>query len=53
MNYLDIAQKISNLLYKIFGSKGFVIDYQVKINEKRYKKNIIDKKELNDNGFIQ
>lgn len=57
MNYLDILQKINNTLYNIFGDKKFVIDFQVYINQKRFKLNEIDATEIiiedDDGKFVQ
>ena len=36
MDYLDLLQKISNLLFKILGDNSIVIDLQVFINGKRH-----------------
>ncbi len=57
MNYLDILQKINNILYNIFGDKKFVINFQVYINQKRFKLNKTDATEIiiedDDGKFVQ
>lgn len=55
--YINILQKINNLLYKIFKDTGFVIDLQVYINKKRFEKNEPDPNSIiyydDDKPFIQ
>ena len=46
MEYLDLLQKMNDILYTIFGDKGFVIDIQVFINGKRFENDKVDKKEV-------
>ena len=57
MNYLDILQDINNILYSIFGDKKFVINFQVYINQKRFKLNKTDATEIiiedDDGKFVQ
>lgn len=57
MNSLDILQDISDILYNIFGDKKFVINFQVYINQKRFKLNKIDATEIiaedDDGKFVQ
>ena len=48
MDYLDGLQKISNMLFKLFGEKGFVIDIQIFINGKRHELDLPDKEYLID-----
>lgn len=43
---IELLQAINNILYKIFGAKDFVIDFQVKINTMRYEQNKPDKNEI-------
>lgn len=57
MNSLDILQDINDILYNIFGDKKFVINFQVYINQKRFKLNKIDATEIitedDDGKFVQ
>ena len=52
MDYLDFLQKISNMLFNVFGEKGFVIDIQVFINGKRHELDLPDSNELIDD-YVQ
>ena len=57
MNSLDILQDINDILYNIFGDKKFIINFQVYINQKRFKLNKIDATEIiaedDDGKFVQ
>ena len=46
MDYLDLLQKLSNLLFKILGDNSIVISLQVFINGKRHELDLHDKNEL-------
>ena len=52
-----INQKIANKLYEYLGDHSLVIDYQAKVNTRKYKDNIINKDEVvftDENGnYIQ
>lgn len=48
MSYLDVLQKIVNVLYKLLGDNGLVIDIQIFINSKRHELNLPDSNELID-----
>lgn len=48
MDYLDILQRINNLLFKILDDKSIVINFQVWINSQRHELDLPDKKELID-----
>ena len=41
-----INQKIADKLYEHFGNHQLVIDYQVKVNERKNKDNIINKEDI-------
>lgn len=45
-NYINVLQKINNLLYSVFGDKDFVINFQVFINTKRHKNDETDISEI-------
>ena len=52
-----LNQRIANELYKIFGDRQTIIDYQSRVNEHKHKNNIIDKDKViltDENGnYIQ
>ena len=41
--YLDLLQKINNVLYKILGASSIVINMQIYINKKRHANDEVDK----------
>ena len=41
-----INQKIADKLYKLLGNHRLVIDYQIKVNERNHKENIINKEDI-------
>lgn len=41
-----INQKIADKLYEHFGNHRLVIDYQIKVNERNHKENIINKEDI-------
>ena len=53
MDYLDILQKINDLLYVILKDNRITIDLQVYINEKRFISNKVDATNLIDGEFVQ
>lgn len=53
MNYLDILQKINDLLFAFLGDNRITIDFQVYINEKRFINDKVDVKNLIDGEFVQ
>ena len=47
MNYLDLLQKINNILYGVMGDKcPMAIKIQVYINGKRFEKDLVDETEI-------
>ncbi len=46
IDYLDLFQKINNLIFKILGENSISIDLQVYINGKRHELDLPDEKEL-------
>ena len=44
--YLDLLQKINDILYKTFGASDMVINFQTYINKKRYEQNKLDENEI-------
>ena len=44
--YLDLLQKINNVLYKILGTSSIVINMQIYINKKRHASDKVDKNEI-------
>lgn len=44
--YLDLLQKINNVLYKILGASSIVINIQIYINKKRHANDEVDKNEI-------
>lgn len=44
--YLDLLQKINNVLYKILGASNIVINMQIYINKKRHENDKVDKNEI-------
>ena len=53
MDYLDILQKINDLLFAFLGDNRITIDFQVYINEKRFINDKVDVKNLIDGEFVQ
>ena len=41
-----INQKIADKLYELLGNHRLVIDYQIKVNERNHKENIINKEDI-------
>lgn len=46
IDYLDLFQKINNLIFKILGENSISIDLQVYINGKRHELDLPDENEL-------
>lgn len=46
LNYLELLQKINNLIFKILGDNSITLDLQVYINGKRHELDLPDKNEL-------
>ena len=46
MDYLDLLQKINDLLYRLLGDSNFVIRIQVYINRERHELDLHDENEL-------
>lgn len=44
--YLDLLQKINNVLYKILGASSTAINMQIYINKKRHANDEVDKNEI-------
>lgn len=44
--YLNLIQKINDILYKILGASNIVIEMQIFINKKRCDKDKVDKNEI-------
>ena len=57
MDYLDLLQKINDILYKICGLTDKTLELQVYINTKRNEMDIPDKREIiekdNSGEFVQ
>ena len=47
-DYLDLLQKISNLIFKMLGDNTIAIDLQVYINTQRHELDLPDENELID-----
>lgn len=48
MDYLDLLQKINNLIFKIMRDNSITINLQVFINERRHELDLPDENELID-----
>ena len=54
MSFLDLLQKVNNLLYDYIGLNTVTLELQVFINSRRSKKDIVDENEIvftDDEGF--
>ena len=58
MSYLNFLQKINNFLFSIFGLNDITLEFQVWINTKRCKNDVLDPSEViyvdeNNKEFVQ
>ena len=44
--FLNIVQKINNILYKYFGMRDIILNIQLYINKQRHNNNDIDKQDI-------
>lgn len=53
LDYLDLLQRINNLLYWLLGDHDIVIGLQVYINNERHELDLHDRNELIEDDYVQ